>query len=467
MKVRLAALTVLVLSLVALRASAQDSNIHESGSSYTVAAEQRTVQRGQRIQKRYNFFFAVNRATIDSTFKDNGKTLRQMREDITNTLKVKGSTPDSLLILSTASPDGRYSWNQRLAQMRSEKTTILLLNMFPEFKDSHIKVEYLDEDWSGLRQVLKANPDFPQRDQMLAIIDSNLKGDVKKAKLKQCTKGWRHLVDKYIHVLRNSSVTLIVIGAPDEYATAEQPDTLVEPVAPVKIDSIAPIVYNPKFEYLLTGDVITRPRDPMKYRKTHFAARTNLLTPGLSIGLEFPIHEHWSFGINYNYPWAVSAKNRWCTELLSLFVDTKYWITPGTTAWRPDSKLKGHGVGLYAGVGYYDFQNKVRGAQGEFVDFGVDYVYALPIANDKLRLEFNLGIGLIRTWYRPYNPSSDYEDLIKEPGVKYRSTDFTGPTRAGVSLVYPITTTVKKNPYIKMAKRQQRKAKRKAGGKND
>ena len=76
---------------------------------------------------------------------------------------------------------------------------------------------------------------------------------------------------------------------------------------------------------------------------------------------------------------------------------------------------------------------------------------------DKLRLEFNLGVGFIYTLYRPYYPSSDFEDLIKEPGVKYRTTNFIGPTRASVSLVYPITVPCKKNPYVKMAERAARK----------
>ena len=91
---------------------------------------------------------------------------------------------------------------------------------------------------------------------------------------------------------------------------------------------------------------------------------------------------------------------------------------------------------------------------------GIDYTYALPIAEDKLRLEFNVGLGFIYTLYRPYYPSSDYDDLIKEPGIKYRSTNFIGPTRASVSLVYPINVNTKKNPYVKMVEREQRKAER-------
>ena len=130
------------------------------------------------------------------------------------------------------------------------------------------------------------------------------------------------------------------------------------------------------------------------------------------------------------------------------FADVKYWFTNDETRWKPYSRLKGHAIGVYGGLGYYDYQNKKKGNQGEFIDFGVDYTYALPVANDKLRIEFNIGFGFIRTWYRPYTPSSDYEDLIKEPGVKYRTTNFISPTMAAVSLVWPITVPVRtKNPY--------------------
>ena len=420
----------------------------------------------QYIEKRYNIFFRINSTYIDQEFQGNRRTIEQMRKDIQSTLEVDGTVPDSLIIFSTASPDGRYSYNKWLASMRAERTLGILLRMFPEFKDSNIKVEHLDEDWDGLMQVLLAHPEFPQREEMLAVIRDDSDVHSKEKRLRALTKGWQHLVDNYIYSLRNSSITLSVVRTEDNYQDEFVRSTVKEFV---KIDTVD-LAHKPKFEHPTDGRLEPIAPEPPKFRKTHFAARTNLLTPGLSIGLEFPIHEHWSIGINYNYPWAVSAKNLWCSELLSIFVDAKYWFTNNKTSWLPDSRLKGHGVGLYAGTGYYDYQNRIKGAQGEFIDFGVDYVYALPVANDKLRLEFNLGIGMIKTWYRPYNPSSDYTDLIKEPGVKYRSTDFVGPTRAGVSLVYPITTKVKKNPYTKVLKRQQRKAdkkNRKAGGKND
>ena len=413
------------------------------------------------ITKRYNLFFRINSDKIDENFKNNDRAIDQMKADIEATLQLDGAVPDSLLILSTASPDGSYEFNKQLAIRRAASTKKLLLQLFPEFKDAHIQVEYLEEDWAGLLQVLKVHPDFPQREEMMAVINDDRDLQTKEWRLKSLKTGWRYLVNNYIYALRNSSITLSVVmtasNTDDEFVT--------EPVR--QIDSVD-FSYTPRFEQPFNDDLVPQqPRPERKYTKTIFAARTNLLVPGLNFGLEFPIKENWSVGLDYYFPWLLSGKNKWCGEMLAWFANAKYWFTNDKTRWLPDSRLKGHAIGVYAGAGYYDFQSKIKGAQGEFIDFGVDYTYGLPVANDKLRLEFNLGIGFIKTWYRPYTPSSDYEDLIKEPGVKYRTTNFVCPTMAGVSLVWPITVPVKNNPYLKMVEREQRKAERKnnrAGG---
>lgn len=402
------------------------------------------------IQKRYNIFFRINSPVIDEDFKGNAETLAKMRADIDTTLMIDGAVPDSLLILSTASPDGGYEFNRRLAMNRAASTEKLLLDMFPQFKDSHIKVEFLEEDWDGLLQVLKDHEDFPQRDEMLAIIYDKSDVQSKEYRLRACKKGWRHLVNHHIYALRNSSITISVVMTE---SNSKDIYTRQTPIAPVK-----PLSYTPKYEMQLTSISPEQKWDEPTWRKTILAARSNLLVPGLNVGLEFPIRQNWSVGVDYYYPWAVSKGNRWCGEMLGLFVDAKYWFPGKKNEWQDDSKLKGHAVGLYAGAGYYDYQNIRRGAQGEYIDFGVDYTYALPVANDHLRLEFNVGLGFIRTWYRPYNPSTDFEDLIKEPGVKYRATNFVGPTRASISLVYPISFKTR-HPVLKM----RDKAKRKGG----
>jgi hypothetical protein len=405
------------------------------------------------VEKRYNIFFRINSSQVDGDFKDNARTLEQMKKDIDSTLHIDGTLPDSLLILSTASPDGSVEYNNRLARKRAASTEKLLLELFPQFKDAHIKVEYVEEDWGGLMQVLKSHPDFPQREEMMKVIRDDNDPQSKELRLRRLKQGWRYLVNNYIYALRNSSITLTVVmtaeNAEDEFVVERDLDTL---------SSVA-FAYKPVLEQPFSEMKSPVSPEP-KFRKTILAARTNLLIPAMNVGLEIPIGTNWSVGLDYYYPWFVSGENRWCGEMLGWFIDAKYWFPGKNNTWLPDSRLKGHAVGVYAGIGYYDYQKKTNGAQGEYLDFGIDYTYALPIADDKLRLEFNVGLGYIYTLYRPYYPSSDYEDLIKEPGIKYRSTNFIGPTRAGVSLVYPITVPTKKNPYTKLVEREQRKAER-------
>lgn len=443
---------------------AQDTAAPEGASGVT-ATETPQADRshpGSYVVKRYNLFFRINSPVIDDDFQDNAKTIATMREDIEATLQMDGSVPDSLLILSTASPDGGYEFNKRLARNRAASTEKLLLEMFPQFKDAHIKVEYLEEDWDGLRQVLRAHPEFPQREEMMAVIEDDNDLQSKEYRLRALKQGWRYLVRNYIHALRNSSITLTVVmtddNKDDEYVLEEVKTRMVE-IPAVQPDPV-------RFEAPPIIETLTRIPLEVKFTKTILAARTNLIVPGLNFGVEVPIGMNWSVGLDYYYPWAVSAENKWCGEMLGWFIDGKYWITGEKHKWDVNSKLKGHAIGLYGGVGYYDYQKRTNGVQGEYVDFGVDYTFAMPVANDKLRIAFNLGIGYIYTLYRPYYPSSDFEDLIKEPGVKYRTTNFIGPTRASVSLVYPITVPTK-NPYIKLADKAQRKearrTKRKGG----
>ncbi len=405
--------------------------------TFSANAQEGKKGKNQHVQKRYNLFFRINSPKIDRTFQNNAFIIDKMKQDIEATLAADGALPDSLLILSTASPDGNYSFNRWLASARAKSTKELLLKMFPEFKDSHIKVEYLEEDWGGLRQVLKANPDFPQREEMLAVIESNKNLDVKERNLRALKKGWRYLVNNYVYTLRNSSITLCMImqGKPDEF-------TLREPLPEVEGLSYYPEFVAPEHPF----EPEPRPYD-WGHEKMLFAFRTNFITPGQNIGIEIPIKDNWSIVMEHWYPWFVSKNNRWCTEQMAWFLEGRYWLPGEKYAWTDTQKLVGHAFGVYLAGGYYDYQVKTHGKQGEYFNVGVDYTFALPIAQHRLRLEFNIGVGFIYNQYRPYKPSTDFEDLIKDPGIKYKTSNFFGPTRGGVSLIVPIMVKRQNGQY--------------------
>lgn len=414
-------LIVAVLSFLAIGyASAQDD-----GSAA------RTLH---RVQKSYNIFFEINRSEVDASYQSNARALKQLKADCQATVLYGKTIPDTIYIHATASPDGPMAFNLRLAQQRANSTKQALLEIAPDFAGSKFVIEYQVEDWGGLRQVLLADQAFPQREQMLQILSEVTSQDNVHMVLRDCTEGWEYFVNNYLHALRNSSIGMVIItDAPlDEFSREGS-----YPLHPFSYPSSGITLSEtmPALEYA--------PESQMQWKKMIMAARTNLLLPGMSVGVEFPIKDNWSIGIDYMYPWILPKNNKWCLETIGGFVEARYWFPGKKYKWNRVERLQGHSIGLYGGVGYYDYQQQADGLQGEYIDVGVDYTFALPVAKGKLRMEFNIGFGFVRSWYRPYYMSSDYEDLIKEPGILYNTTNFFGPTRAGVSLVVPIVVKTK------------------------
>ena len=169
-------------------------------------------------------------------------------------------------------------------------------------------------------------------------------------------------------------------------------------------------------------------------KKEAFYLRTNFLSPLTNAGAEFCIGDSWSVAADYYFPWIPrNASNRNCFQLLGWSLAGRYWF--GKDRGMED-RLEGHSIGLSAAAGYYDFERNYKGRQGEFISAGLDYMYALPIAKDRLHLEFSLCVGYIYSYVRPY-------DVFTDGGLAYK-TDYTerfswiGPTKASVSLVVPI-----------------------------
>ena len=125
--------------------------------------------------------------------------------------------------------------------------------------------------------------------------------------------------------------------------------------------------------------------------------------------------------------------------MLSWGIEGRYWFGKNRTAY---DRLKGHSVGLYGYMGYYDFERNYHGHQGEFVNVGVDYTYAMAVGKRKgLHFEFSLGLGYIYSAARQYTVIEAGAPLISDKITK--NIGYFGPTKANISLVVPIFQRVK------------------------
>ena len=100
-------------------------------------------------------------------------------------------------------------------------------------------------------------------------------------------------------------------------------------------------------------------------------------------------------------------------------------------------RLSGHYLGVYGMGGKYDFEHGRKFCyQGEFWSTGLTYGYSLPISKH-FNLEFFLSVGYASIPYRHFIPSDDFSELFKDPD-KSGKWNYFGPTKVGISLVYPI-----------------------------
>ena len=379
----------------------------------------------KRIQKKYSVYFGIGSSKVIRSLYGNGEVLDQIKEDI-NSIKADKVIPDSLVIVSSSSPDGNTSFNLRLARMRADNTVSQMYRLLPEFRNASLRTDHYEESWDIIRQVLENDPDFPQREQMLSILDTDLSEEMKEASLKKCTEGWAYLIENYIYAFRNSTIYLWLDlkGVVDEYVRIAPLPTLSQLTDTLVFDASVPAVtraYHDGSAFTPSPDII-------------WALRTNLLVPALNAGLEIPIKENWSLGLDYYFPWFwPNQKNKNCFEFLGWSVEGRYWFGRDR---QPQDRLRGHSVGLYVGGGYYDFERNYRGMQGQFVSPGLDYTYAMPIGRKKrLNLEFTLAVGYIRSWGTTYNVYGDYGALYPDEGTVI--WDYVGPTKAAVTLVVP------------------------------
>lgn len=379
------------------------------------------------VARRFSIYYWQNGIDIDEHYLDNEWQIAQIKKYLVISPKV-----DSITIYSYASPEGVYERNVWLSRKRGEAAKRFLMDIIPaesQFSADKIKLAPTPENWEGLKAELEANYTLPNKDRVLNILNANIPSDTKKWRIRNLDGGvtWNYIIRNHMPKLRYA--TWICVW--------------VEPTVPaVEYETEAPRAEEGK-PLMTLAPPMPRPEPeiPEFERQMILAGRTNLLVPGLNFGVEIPIGRHVSIGADYWYPWWLAKSNKYCGEMLGWFIDGKYWFTGrnGKYEWSRADKLKGHALGAYAGAGYYDYQKLKSGYQGEYLDFGVDYTYGLPIGRKKwMRMEFNIGVGCVLTKARHYQPTSDYVDLIKDPGIKNKYYTYFGPSRVGISFVLPI-----------------------------
>lgn len=179
----------------------QDPWVFEPHFIYVTEAEEVTKTREKSNQGK--FTFPVNSTKLNPNYLRNAISLGIIERDINLVKEDPDYTIQKIELQSAASPEGRFSVNQKLAEGRviairdyvKEKT---------EIADEAFETNVVPEDWAGLREYI-ADSNLADKDELLAIVDSDADPDVKEQKLRAHAASWKTIKNDCLPELRRTT----------------------------------------------------------------------------------------------------------------------------------------------------------------------------------------------------------------------------------------------------------------------
>ena len=360
-----------------------------------------------------NIYFKSDSDAIDSTYAGNALSLRQLTEQLNGIATEALDSTVSILVEGAASPVGKEDYNMKLS-LRRAMNVEAFIRAVPGMGNVDVKLVPKGEDWETFKEDVERDYNFPNRERLLYILNSNTSSSVKKSMLMMIDMDgatWEELVRNYMHNSRHV-ISIIIVKRRQYVELLPSLDLL-----PLRRQSS-----------------ISHPA-PARTRIPVASVRTNLLVPALNVGVEVPVGNRWSVSADYYYPWIwPHEKNRNCFEFLGWSAEGRYWFGRDR---NPYERLTGHSMGVYAAAGYFDFEKNYRGMQGEFISPGIDYTYSMAVGRQKrVRLQFTIAVGYIRSWGRTYSVYEDFGELYPDAGTVV--WDYFGPTKAAVTISVPL-----------------------------
>lgn len=376
----------------------------------------------ESTREAYSLFFRVGKSDIDSTYRENGKTISLLSNQILYILQDKDVVLDSLSIFASTSPEGSGGLNKRLALARAEAARELISGLFPEMSLDNLRMESKANDWTAFMEHILENADAADREAVLKILnDTSIVN--KEAALRSLPQLYAQVQKAYFERMRLATISFSFSKAPQPVLPVEKPDTL----AAVSDTSVIEVV--PQKEDTLVTEVVSEEIPELK--PYYMAAKTNLIYDAVmipNIGLEFYLGGNISVAGNWMYSWWKNDPKAWYWRTYGGDIALRYWFGKAAEA-KP---LSGHHLGIYGQILTYDFEVGDMGYLGDKWSWavGAEYGYSLPVAK-RLNIDFNLGIGYLTGEFKEYLPIDGH---YVWQATKQRH--WIGPTKAEISLVW-------------------------------
>ncbi len=343
--------------------------------------------------------FRVNSTQIDSTYGNNAERLQK----ITSVLqRILNDTTVNVLQLSfcgTASPEGSYQLNKKLAHGRLEALEKMVRSKVA-VPDSIITRDSEYIPWNYLATMVEES-DISHKEEILGILKgeseivdyhSGQHIDSRILKLRDLDNGkvWQEMNSRFFSRMRNACVVFVTFKhvLPHPVVIPEPVIEEVEvPIDTVEIVEPAPIIV----------DIVPDPAPIVEEWERKLYVKTNALGWALAItnaSVEIDLCKHWSF----NLPVYYSAWDYFSETIkfrtLAVQPEIRYWFS--------EKNLCNDGwyLGAHFGLAYYniatdgEYRTQDHEGKSPALGGGLAVGYRMPISkNNRWKMEFSIGAG--------------------------------------------------------------------------
>ena len=379
--------------------------------------------------------FKVNLTNFDRTYHGNNRAIEQVLARIDSMVLDPHMHVERITVVGTASPEGPYPNNVRLATGRAN-AFISILQARYSFPDSIYAISTIPEDWDGMRIMLNADSTIPHSAVVLSFLDrtADIDADTREQRLKSLDGGapYASMRKHVLPYLRRASVLV-------DYGTHRQRSRINNPWA--AHPDFRPLTAAPAFATIPADITFDTPAHTAP-RQRFFALKTNLLWDAAlcaNLGFELELWPHWSLDVPVWYsPYDITR--RWRIRLLATQPEVRYWLSDAGA---------GHYFGVHTSVIGFNvsFDGDFRYQDPNHAAFGLGIGYGFAFHLDKARrwsMEAQIGAGYLSyKWIKYHNTGRNGAE------VSHGSGTYWGLTRAGIAISYKFYRQRKERRWMK------------------
>lgn len=166
--------------------------------------------------------FKVSKIEIDSSVFNNEVTFGKILAAVDKIHSDPNFKVEKIQVAGYASPEGAPGFNNWLGENRAKALIDYIITNRPQYGLSRSNFEMVngDENWAGLKRLLK-DSDVEEKDEVIAVIDdASLTGEAKKARIKAMDGGrvWKEMLDKIYPHLRCARYLAVYYDSTDDKA---------------------------------------------------------------------------------------------------------------------------------------------------------------------------------------------------------------------------------------------------------